>query len=112
MRAEGDPPRAGVVMQDDELLAGTIAENVAFFDEQIDVQRVWTCRERAAIAPDILKMPMRVETFIGEMGPTCRVGRNSACCWHARCNGSRASWYSTRPPHTWICYANPRSMRL
>lgn len=58
----------GVVMQDDELLAGTIAENVAFFDEHIDVQRVWTCLEQAAVAEDILKMPMRVETFIGEMG--------------------------------------------
>ena len=65
----------GVVMQDDELLAGTIAENVAFFDEQIDVQRVWTCLEQAAIAQDILKMPMRIETFIGEMGSNLSGGQ-------------------------------------
>jgi ATP-binding cassette subfamily B protein RaxB len=65
----------GVVMQDDELLAGTIAENVAFFDEQIDIQRVWTCLEQAAIAEDILKMPMRVETFIGEMGANLSGGQ-------------------------------------
>ncbi|MYN15361.1 ATP-binding cassette domain-containing protein [Rugamonas sp. FT107W] len=65
----------GVVMQDDELLAGTIAENVAFFDEQIDIHRVWTCLEQAAIAQDILKMPMRVETFIGEMGATLSGGQ-------------------------------------
>lgn len=65
----------GVVMQDDELLAGTIAENVAFFDESIDVERVWTCLEQAAIAQDILKMPMRVETFVGEMGANLSGGQ-------------------------------------
>ncbi|WP_343731670.1 peptidase domain-containing ABC transporter [Duganella sp.] len=65
----------GVVMQDDELLAGTIAENVAFFDDQIDIQRVWTCLEQAAIAEDVLRMPMRVETFIGEMGGSLSGGQ-------------------------------------
>jgi ATP-binding cassette, subfamily B, bacterial CvaB/MchF/RaxB len=65
----------GVVMQDDELLAGTIAENVAFFSEQIDMQKVWECLAQAAIAQDILKMPMRAETFIGEMGSTLSGGQ-------------------------------------
>lgn len=65
----------GVVMQDDELLAGTIAENVAFFDDHIDIQRVWTCLEQAAIAEDVLRMPMRVETFIGEMGGSLSGGQ-------------------------------------
>jgi ATP-binding cassette subfamily B protein RaxB len=58
----------GVVMQDDELLAGTIAENVAFFDDQIDMERVWQSLGQAAFRDDVQKMPMRAETLIADMG--------------------------------------------
>lgn len=65
----------GVVMQDDELLSGSIAENVAFFDEQIDMDEVWACLSHASIADDVAKMPLRVETLIGDMGSSLSGGQ-------------------------------------
>jgi ATP-binding cassette subfamily B protein RaxB len=58
----------GVVMQDDELLSGTVAENVAFFDEHIDPVRVWEAMRAASIDEEVASMPMRAETFVGDMG--------------------------------------------
>ncbi|HTM79923.1 ATP-binding cassette domain-containing protein [Asticcacaulis sp.] len=58
----------GVVMQDDELLSGSIAENVAFFDEHLDLDRVWQALESAALADEVKAMPMKCETFVGDMG--------------------------------------------
>lgn len=58
----------GVVLQDDELIAGSIAENVAFFAEDIDMDWVWRCLEMAAVATEVRAMPMRAETFVGDMG--------------------------------------------
>lgn len=65
----------GVVMQDDELLSGSIAENVAFFDEQIDMDEVWACLSHASIEDDVAKMPLRVETLIGDMGSSLSGGQ-------------------------------------
>ena len=65
----------GVVMQDDELLPGSIAENVAFFDEATDMDRVWDCLRLAAIADEVRAMPMRAETFVGDMGSTLSGGQ-------------------------------------
>ena len=48
----------GVVLQDDELLSGTIADNVAFFDDTIDMDRVWAALEAAALKEEGLRMPM------------------------------------------------------
>lgn len=58
----------GVVMQDDELLSGTVADNVAFFDDQIDMDQVWWALEAAALKDEILAMPMKAESFVGDMG--------------------------------------------
>jgi ATP-binding cassette subfamily B protein RaxB len=65
----------GVVLQDDELLAGTIAENVAFFADDIDMRRVWDALEAAAINEDVRAMPMRAETLIGDMGSALSGGQ-------------------------------------
>lgn len=65
----------GVVMQDDELLAGSIAENVAFFDERIDMDHVWECLRRAAIADEVRAMPMRADTLVGDMGSSLSGGQ-------------------------------------
>lgn len=65
----------GVVMQDDELLAGSIAQNVAFFDDEIDMARVWQCLGRAAFDDDVRNMPMRAETAIGDMGSSLSGGQ-------------------------------------
>lgn len=58
----------GVVLQDDELLSGTIAENVAFFDDEIDMDRVWASLEAAALKEEVLAMPMKADSFVGDMG--------------------------------------------
>lgn len=58
----------GTVMQDDTLFAGSIADNISFFDPMIDMHRVHRCAELAAIAPDIAAMPMGFNTLIGDIG--------------------------------------------
>jgi ATP-binding cassette, subfamily B, bacterial CvaB/MchF/RaxB len=58
----------GVVMQDDQLFAGSIAENIAFFDPQVDQERIETAAQLAYIDNDIVKMPMGYNTLTGDMG--------------------------------------------
>ena len=65
----------GVVMQDDQLLSGTIADNVSFFDPQIDMQRVVECAVRAQIHDDISRMPMQYLSMIGDMGAALSGGQ-------------------------------------
>jgi ATP-binding cassette subfamily B protein RaxB len=65
----------GVVMQDDELISGSIAENVAFFAEDIDMDWVWECLAMASIDHEIRAMPMRAETFVGDMGSSLSGGQ-------------------------------------
>ncbi len=65
----------GVVMQDDELLSGSIAENVSFFDEKTDMDRVWEALRTAMIADDVMAMPMRTQTLVGDMGSALSGGQ-------------------------------------
>ena len=58
----------GTVMQDDTLFAGSISDNISFFDPMVDMQRVLTSAELAAIAPEIAAMPMAFNTLIGDIG--------------------------------------------
>ena len=60
--------RFGVVMQDDTLLAGSISENVAFFDPRIDMDKVRAAAGAAAIHDEIEAMPMDYGTLVGDMG--------------------------------------------
>ncbi|MES2319511.1 MAG: peptidase domain-containing ABC transporter [Pseudomonadota bacterium] len=65
----------GTVMQDDVLLAGSLLENIAFFDSCPDIVFAEACAQNAAIHDDILKMPMRYQTVIGEMGSAISGGQ-------------------------------------
>lgn len=67
--------KLGAVMQDDQLFAGTIAENIAFFAPETDMQRVQECARIAAIEADILAMPMSWQTLIGDMGSALSGGQ-------------------------------------
>lgn len=62
--------RAGVacVMQDDLLFAGSVADNICFFDPQPDTQRIEQSARMAAVHEDIEAMPMRYDTLVGDMG--------------------------------------------
>ena len=63
------------VMQDDALLAGTLIENISFFDPLVDTKRVEECAEMACIANDIARMPMQYFTLVGDMGAALSGGQ-------------------------------------
>lgn len=63
------------VMQDDTLFAGSIAENIAFFDPQIDQRRVEDAARVAIIHDDITAMPMAYESLVGDMGSALSGGQ-------------------------------------
>ncbi len=56
----------GVVMQDDILFQGTVAENVAFFETPIDMARVARSAQLANVAADIEAMPMQYYSLLAE----------------------------------------------
>ena len=63
------------VMQDDHLLAGSLAENISFFDIRPDHERIQECARQAAIHDDIVAMPMGYHTLAGDMGSTLSGGQ-------------------------------------
>lgn len=65
----------GAVMQDDLLYAGSIAENVALFDPEIDMDRVRAVAAQAAIGDEIERMPMGYESLVGDMGSSLSGGQ-------------------------------------
>jgi ATP-binding cassette subfamily B protein RaxB len=65
----------GVVMQDDQLMSGTIADNICFFDECFDVAQMTRCAELACVHDDIMAMPMAYNSLIGDMGTTLSGGQ-------------------------------------
>ncbi|HEY4068063.1 MAG TPA: ATP-binding cassette domain-containing protein, partial [Burkholderiaceae bacterium] len=58
----------GTVMQDDQLFAGSITDNISFFDADTDPAWVEECARIAAVFEDIAAMPMGFHTLIGDMG--------------------------------------------
>ncbi|HLS69821.1 MAG TPA: peptidase domain-containing ABC transporter [Kiloniellales bacterium] len=65
----------GVVAQDDRLLSGTIADNIAFFDQGMDMERVTAAAMAARIHDDIARMPMQYLSLIGDMGAALSGGQ-------------------------------------
>jgi ATP-binding cassette subfamily B protein RaxB len=65
----------GAVMQEDQLFAGSIADNIAFFAPETDMQRVEKVARLAVIHGDIMAMPMAYQTLIGDMGTALSGGQ-------------------------------------
>lgn len=65
----------GAVLQDDSLFAGSLAENIALFDDEPDLARLRSAADAAAIHEDIVRMPMGYETLVGDMGSTLSGGQ-------------------------------------
>ena len=63
------------VLQEDTLFAGSLADNIALFDEAPDIQLVMAAAQAAAIHSDITQMPMGYETLVGDMGSTLSGGQ-------------------------------------
>jgi len=65
----------GTVMQDDQLFAGSIAENISFFDAEFDLSRIEAAAQLAAVHDEILAMPMGYHSLIGDMGSSLSGGQ-------------------------------------
>ena len=63
------------VMQDDVLFAGSIAENISFFDDTPNMEKIAFCAQMANIHHEIVAMPMAYETLIGDMGSALSGGQ-------------------------------------
>lgn len=58
----------GTVMQDDLLFAGSIEENISFFDPAPDLAHVLDCARTAALHDEVTALPMGYRTLIGDIG--------------------------------------------
>ncbi|WP_431265731.1 peptidase domain-containing ABC transporter [Roseateles chitinivorans] len=58
----------GTVMQDDALLAGSIADNISFCDPSATAERIEAAARAAVLHEDILRMPMGYASLVGDLG--------------------------------------------
>ena len=58
----------GAVMQDDGLLTGSISDNICFYDPEPDMEAIERAADLSAIHKDIIAMPMRYDTLVGNSG--------------------------------------------
>lgn len=65
----------GTVLQDDVLFAGSIADNICFFDPHADLVWIVECARLAAVHEDIEAMPMGYNTLVGDMGTVLSGGQ-------------------------------------
>jgi ATP-binding cassette subfamily B protein RaxB len=65
----------GTVLQDDVLFAGSIGENISFFDPDADPKWIVECARLAAVHADIGAMPMGYNTLVGDMGTVLSGGQ-------------------------------------
>ncbi len=67
--------QVGTVMQDDTLFAGSINDNISFFDPAPDLAWLEVCARTASVHEDILAMPMGYQTLVGDMGTVLSGGQ-------------------------------------
>jgi len=65
----------GVVMQEDQLFAGTVGENISFFEHGQSQQRIEAAATAAGVHGDIASMPMGYYSLIGDMGSSLSGGQ-------------------------------------
>lgn len=65
----------GTVLQDDVLFAGSIADNISFFDPDADANWIVECAQLAAVHADIVAMPMGYSSLVGDMGTVLSGGQ-------------------------------------
>lgn len=67
--------QVAAVMQNDQLLSGSVLDNISFFSPKPDLQYLMQCAELAAIHQDIVAMPMGYNTLVGDMGSALSGGQ-------------------------------------
>ena len=65
----------GVVMQDEPLFSGSIADNICFFSPEPDLPWAQQCAGVASVHEEIMAMPMGYHTLIGDMGTALSGGQ-------------------------------------
>ena len=65
----------GAVLQNDELLPGSIVENVSFFDDDIDLEHMWNCLRHAAVDEEVRRLPMAEHSHVGDLGSALSGGQ-------------------------------------
>ena len=63
------------VMQNDQLLAGSILQNICFFDIEADLNKAIEAAKTAHIWDEIEQMPLGLYTYIGDMGSALSGGQ-------------------------------------
>ncbi len=67
--------QVGVVMQDEPLFSGSVADNISFFSPDPDMAWVEQCAKVASVHDEIEAMPMGYHTLIGDLGATLSGGQ-------------------------------------
>lgn len=65
----------GAVMQNDQIFAGSIADNISFFDPAAVPVRIEAAARLAAVHEDISLMPMGYQSLVGDMGSSLSGGQ-------------------------------------
>src|SRR5215216_2774333 len=63
------------VMQEDQLLSGSIADNICFFDSEVNHEKMIGCAQLAGIHEEIMRMPMTYNSLVGDMGSSLSGGQ-------------------------------------
>jgi ATP-binding cassette, subfamily B, bacterial CvaB/MchF/RaxB len=63
------------VMQEDELLSGSIADNISFYDAAFDKRKMFHCTKLAGIHDELMAMPMTYNSLVGDMGSCLSSGQ-------------------------------------
>jgi ATP-binding cassette, subfamily B, bacterial CvaB/MchF/RaxB len=67
--------QVAAVMQEDQLLSGSIADNICFFDPNFNHEKMVICAKLAGIDEEIMSMPMGYSSLIGDMGSSLSGGQ-------------------------------------
>lgn len=67
--------QVAAVMQDDQLLSGSMSDNISFFDANVDQDWLEQCAKLAAIHDEIIEMPMEYNSLVGDMGTSLSGGQ-------------------------------------
>jgi ABC-type bacteriocin/lantibiotic exporter with double-glycine peptidase domain len=65
----------GVIMQDASIFSGSIWQNIAFNNPDMNMESISKAAKLAALDGDIQQMPMGYETYVGEAGNTLSGGQ-------------------------------------
>jgi len=67
--------QVAAVMQDDQLLSGSVADNICFFDPDYNQDKLFQCARLAGIHDEIMAMPMTYNSLVGDMGSSLSGGQ-------------------------------------